>query len=232
MTYSLSGNRAGTKVRVDFDDQKLEGEINGTGSWYTYQTADLGEIYFADTKEKTITVRGLEKVEAAVMNLKALILTPIPEGSAKRITEKDNAITLHSRDSTVLGTVLRYEPKTIKNTLGFWAKPGDKAEWKFYVDKPGSFDLQIFQGCGKGQGGSRVAICIYRGEYVDEAAPALVRYQEFTVKDTGHFQNFVEREVGSVELGSGNYCLRVEPVRKAKNAVMDLREMKLIRKRP
>ena len=56
-------------------------------------------------------------------------------------------------------------------------------------------------------------------------APALT----FIVQDTGHFQNFVPRELGEVELpDAGIYTLQLRPKRLAKNAIMDVREIKLV----
>ena len=73
------------------------------------------------------------------------------------------------------------------------------------------------QGCGKGSGGSIVALEV-------GAARA-----EFTVEETGHFQRFVPREVGVLELAAGDNTLTVRPVKKKGAAVMDLRRVTLER---
>ena len=50
----------------------------------------------------------------------------------------------------------------------------------------------------------------------------------FTVEDTGGFQNFKARAIGTVRLDTpGRYTLAVKPRTKAKNAVMDLRAVTL-----
>ena len=52
---------------------------------------------------------------------------------------------------------------------------------------------------------------------------------EFTVEETGHFQRFVPREIGQIELAAGDNTLTIRPLKKAKAAVMDLRRVILER---
>src|SRR2546423_15392628 len=74
------------------------------------------------------------------------------------LQEKAGAITLLAREATTHGTQLRYEPQTNKNCLGYWTKPEDWADWQFNVTEPGTFAVEVWQGCGQGQGGSDVAV--------------------------------------------------------------------------
>ena len=78
--------------------------------------------------------------------------------------------------------MLRYEPLPHKNTLGFWTQADDWASCEFTVTKPGTFTVEVLQGCGKGSGGSEVEVAV--GEQT----------LTFTVEDTGGFQNFKARE--------------------------------------
>ncbi len=126
-------------------------------------------------------------------------------------------IVLHARDAQVHGEQLRYEPQPEKNTLGYWTRAEDWASWDFEVKQPGRYEVTILQGCGKGSGGATVELRV--GEQAIE----------FTVVDTGHFQNFVPREVGAVELVAGQATLSVKPKTKPGAAVMDLREITLTR---
>jgi hypothetical protein len=52
---------------------------------------------------------------------------------------------------------------------------------------------------------------------------------EFTVEETGHFQRFVPRTVGTLDLPAGNVRLVVTPLEKKAAAVMDLRSVTLER---
>ena len=87
---------------------------------------------------------------------------------------------------------------------------------EFTLTKPGKFAVEVLQGCGKGQGGSEVE--------VEVAGHNLL----FTVEDTGHFQNFKARAIGTVALDKpGRYELTVKAKKKAGAAVMDLRSVML-----
>ncbi len=127
----------------------------------------------------------------------------------------DGSILLHSRDVTIHGKTVRYEPKPEKNTVGFWIKKEDWISWDFIVKTPGKFQVLPLQGCGKDNGGSEVDFII--GEQT----------LKMTVQDTGHFQNFVERNIGTIELKPGTYTLSVKPQTKPHGAVMDLRQVML-----
>ena len=128
----------------------------------------------------------------------------------------DGIILLHSRVADVHGKMLRYEPQPNKNTLGYWVQVDDWASWDFTVLKPGTFTMEILQGCGKGSGGATVEFSV--GEQV----------LKMTVLDTGHFQNFVPRDIGTVKLDKpGRYTLSVKPKTKPGVAVMDLRQITL-----
>lgn len=131
--------------------------------------------------------------------------------------QPDGGFTLHARDAVVHGETLRYEPQPHKNTLGYWTNPADWAEWPLRVTRPGTFEVHILQGCGQGQGGSEVRVSL--------AGDSLT----FTVNDTGHFQNFKWRSVGEMVVQKpGRYSLDVRPVKLANQAVMDLREVRLV----
>ena len=141
---------------------------------------------------------------------------PSTKPTTKPIEQADDGtILLHSRDVTIHGTMVRYEPKPEKNTIGYWTKKDDWVSWDFVVKKPGKFQVLPLQGCGKGSGGAEVEFTI--------AEQTL----KMTVEDTGHFQKFIERDIGAVELKAGTYTLTVKPKTKPGGAVMDLRQVTL-----
>ncbi len=49
----------------------------------------------------------------------------------------------------------------------------------------------------------------------------------FTVVGTGHFQHFIQKTIGTVELAAGPQTLAVKPQTKQGAAVMDLRRVVL-----
>jgi lysophospholipase L1-like esterase len=129
---------------------------------------------------------------------------------------ENSVITLHASYAIVHGSMLRYEPQTNKNCLGYWTKAEDWAEWTFTVPRAGSFEIEVWQGCGHGNGGSDIAVEVAGRRF------------DFVVEDTGHFQNFTPRRVGRVELPAGKHTLAIKPQRKQAAAVMDIRRVALL----
>ncbi len=126
------------------------------------------------------------------------------------------AVILHARDAHVHGEKLRYEPEPHKDTLGYWVNPDDWAEWTFTAPTAGEYVVEILQGCGPGSGGAKVELRVG-----DQAL-------SFTVEETGHFQRFVPRQVGSLTFASpGPHTLTVRAKKKPNVAVMDLRRVTL-----
>ncbi len=130
---------------------------------------------------------------------------------------RNGFIRLLARDATVSGEKLCYEPQPEKDTLGYWVNAADRAWWDFRLNEPGRYRVTVLQGCGAGQGGSTVEL--------NTGVAGL----EFTVEETGHFQRFVPRDVGTLDLPAGNVRLVVTPLEKKAAAVMDLRSVTLER---
>ena len=133
----------------------------------------------------------------------------------------DGTIVLSGSVATIRGTTLRWEPEEKKRTLGFWTRAEDAAEWTFAVEAAGDFDVEVLQGCGKGQGGSDMIVVVDPAR----AAPPTIR---FVVEDTGGFQEFRARTVGRLTLAAGEHVLRVKPERIAKQAACDIRQIRLV----
>lgn len=134
----------------------------------------------------------------------------------------DGSVLLHGSNSVIHGTSVRYEAPTNKLTIGYWTKVSDWVSWDFEVTKPGMFSVEILQGCGKGSGGADVDFI------VAPAAGGAEQKLSFVVQDTGHFQNFIPRDIGKVKLeAAGKYVLSVKPQKKPGVAVMDLRQVTL-----
>jgi arylsulfatase A-like enzyme len=125
------------------------------------------------------------------------------------------AVLLHARDAKVTGTKLRTEPEPHKDTLGFWTDAADFAEWSFELPADGAFEVEVLQGCGRGSGGAEVEIAVGG------------RSLTFKVEETGHFQRFVPRSVGTLALEKGPQTLVVRALSKPGPAVMDLRRVTL-----
>jgi hypothetical protein len=126
------------------------------------------------------------------------------------------AVLLHARDARIHGGTLRYEAAPEKDTLGFWVRKDDWAEWSFTAPGTGTFEIELLQGCGRGTGGAMVEIAV-NGQK-----------QTMKVVETGHFQRYVPVSVGMVSLTEREaYTLSVRALTKPGAAVMDLRRVTL-----
>ncbi len=137
------------------------------------------------------------------------------KGNKAKVTPASGDIRLHAKDAIVHAEKMRYEPQSNKNVLGFWTNPKDWAEWKFQVEKAGKYEIEVQQGCGQGSGGAEVDVVLGQQKL------------SFTVIDTGHFQNMIQRTIGVVDLSAGEHSLAIKPQTKPGVAVMDVRRVVL-----
>jgi len=138
----------------------------------------------------------------------------------------DGSLFLPAHMATTTGDKIRYEPQTIKNTVGYWAGMQNSASWTLNVAKPGKFNVEILQGCGAGNGGSTAEITLQPVASADKPAAQI----EFEVLETGHFQNFLWRHLGEINVAvAGDYKLQISPKNIKRGALMDVRAVHLIR---
>ena len=84
------------------------------------------------------------------------------------------------------------------------------------MSAPGEFDLTLYYCCGSGSEGSKVAVLLN-----DQTL-------EFSVEDTGGFQNWRELRLGKVALNTkGENKLAIVPIEKKGAAVMDVQKVVL-----
>jgi len=138
-------------------------------------------------------------------------------GAKPRVTDPNKEIRLQASQASVHGEKLRYEPETYKNVLGYWTNPDDWAGWNLIVPETGEYEIEIYYGCGSGNGGSKIEVL------VDSESLFL------KVRDTGHFQNIIGERLGTLKLSKGEHTLEVRPRSKANVAVMDIRRIVLRR---
>ncbi len=187
---------------------ELKATVNGEGPRRAGK-GTLGDFYLEKAGRCTIVVSG--KSAKAVESLK---LVPACEGTPV-VQKGAEAIELDARDSVVEGVMLRYEPNPKKLCLGYWGNPRDTPRWDFTVTTPGTYEVILTQGCGRGAGGSTAVV---------EVADAKL---EFVVEDTGGYQNWKERPLGKVVVKeAGKKSLRVRVVKKARG-IMDIRRIVL-----
>lgn len=140
------------------------------------------------------------------------------QGKKPKLKSPEGTLTLDAASVKVHGKNIRYEPEPHKNVVGYWTEVDDWAEWAFEVPESGDYEIELQYGCGGGNGGSLVSLIC--GEHTIE----------FTVKDTGHFQNMIYESMGTCNLKKGPANLQVRPKTKANIAVMDIRKIVLRKK--
>jgi arylsulfatase A len=211
--YANQGGRPGGAVRAG--DYKLI-EFYETGRRELFDVRRDVSAMRNLAGEKPDVVRDLAaRLDAWRREVGAQMTTPNPDYRPNP-PAADGTITLHAKAADVHGTQLRFEAQPHKDTLGFWTQAGDWASWEFEVTKPGEFRVEVLQGCGRGQGGSVVDVAV--GDAV----------LTFTVEDTGGFQQFKAREIGTMKITTaGRHTLTARPKTKAAAAVMDLRQVTL-----
>ncbi len=211
--YSNQGGRPGAAIRL-LDYKLIE--------YYEDGRQELFDLKKDISESRNLIAEKPDMARALALSLNlwrnrvgAKMPTPNPDYKPNP-PNKDGVITLPARTALVQGTMLRFEPLPHKNTLGFWVNKDDTATFDFTVEKGGAFTVEVLQGCGKGSGGAEVELAVG-----DEKLT-------FTVKDTGGFQAFEAREVGTLKVAAaGRHTLTVRAKTKPGAAVMDLRQIVL-----
>jgi arylsulfatase A len=212
--YSNQGGKPSAAIRLG--DMKLI-EFYETGRRELFDLRrDVGETRNLAGDRPEVVKELAARLDAWRKSVDAQSMKPNPD-YVPNPQAADGIVTLPGKMADIHGTQLRFEPSPHKNTIGCWFRVEDSATWEFELTKPGSFRVEVLQGCGTGQGGSTVEVKI-----VDQA-------MTFVVEDTGGFQNFKARDIGTVRIDKpGRYTLSVQPKTRAKSAVMDVREVRLI----
>lgn len=218
--YANQGSRPGGAVRKG-DYKLVEFYEDGRRELFDVKR-DISEGRNLAAEKPEVVRELAAELDAWRKDVGAKMPTPNPDYRPNP-PSKAGVITIHAKTALVHGTQLRFEPLPHKNTLGFWTKKDDYATFDFTTDKPGTFTVEVLQGCGKGSGGAEVEIVL--GESGASAPGASLT---FTVKDTGGFQNFEAREVGTLKVAkAGRHTLTVRAKTKPGVAVMDLRQVVL-----
>ncbi|HEX7653150.1 MAG TPA: hypothetical protein VF607_06565, partial [Verrucomicrobiae bacterium] len=196
--------------------QSLPVTLRSPGKFGHVRSAPAGRFYLAKSDPFSVRLELAADPGKSQMQVKGIVFRPAPEGDIPK-PMASGEIVLPASVGITHSVMMRYEPATNKNCMGYWVDPHDWAEWRFPVAQAGDYELELWQGCGKGNGGSEVLVELAGQKF------------SFVVQDTGHFQNFVPRKLGQVHLLDGpEYSLTVRPQRKQGGAIMDIRQVKLI----
>ncbi len=216
--YSSVSPKMGIQFRLGYDSI-LKTYVPRTGENGRERDFLLGKVYVPESGEYPITLLAGGDANDASFNVTGIELVPAPEGD-KIAQGIDGNIELPAGGAATYSEMMRYEPREEKNCLGFWKNPEDWAEWEFDVVHPGKYQVEVVQGCGKDQGGSEVAVVV---EDVKEQ-----EILTFEVEDTGGFQNWKSRQIGTVSFSrEGRHTLSIKPLSKAAKSVMDVHKVVL-----
>jgi hypothetical protein len=211
--YANQGSRPGGAVRRG-NYKLIEYYEDGRYELYDLKQ-DISETRNLAAEKPDVVKRLAANLASWRKSVGAKMPTPNPDYKPNP-PDKDGVITMHARTALVKGVQLRFEPLPHKNTLGFWTNKDDYAIFNFTAEKGGTFTVEVLQGCGKGSGGAEVELAVGEEKLT------------FVVKDTGGFQNFEAREVGTLKVEkAGRYALWVKAKTKPGVAVMDLRQIVL-----
>jgi arylsulfatase A len=211
--YANQHNKPGMAVRRG--DWKLFVDAE-TGREELYNLkGDVGERKNVQPENPSIARDLHAELDAWAKSMGVAMPPPNP-GYNPNPPNNTGVITMTAELAVVHGTQLRFEPLPHKWCLGYWTRLEDTASFDFTAATPGKYEVVMLLGCGKGSGGSKVQVSVG-----DEKLT-------FTVPETGGFQKFESKVVGTVTVAkAGRHTLTVTPLTKPGPAVMDLREVVL-----
>jgi alpha-L-fucosidase len=76
VVYACPFDVEDSRYAVELAGQKLTGEVEGTGGWAEFETAELGTVKLDAPGRQTLAVRAVSIPHGAVMNLQAVVLKP------------------------------------------------------------------------------------------------------------------------------------------------------------
>ena len=230
LIYSSVSPKIGVQAKIG-QFPALKTYIPRSGGIDKEQSLELGRVYIDKADNYPVFLLTGDKSNGPSVFIRGVELVPAPESSPTHSSDKsaiitrphsgeigqsiDGDIVLPAGAATTWSEKMRYEPKEEKNCLGYWTQVDDWAEWSFNVHTPGRYTVEVVQGCGEGQGGSKVGVQVGDEDF------------EFEVVDTGGFQNWKPVEVGELDLNSGVHQLAIKPLSKAAKAALDVHKVVL-----
>jgi hypothetical protein len=214
LTYAAAGG-GGTELQVELAGKAFKVARPSTGSWDQYASLPIGRFYLEKAQPFTLKVGCATSKGEPVANLKAVTFRPASEGVAI-IQSGPGPIILAASNAITHSVMMRYEPATNKNCLGYWVNANDWAEWEFTVTRPGTYEVEMSHGAGKGQGGD-ILLEVNGAKF------------SFATADTGDIHKHTGLRVGTVTFAApGDYSLAVKPQKKYGGAIMDIDAVNLL----
>lgn len=211
LTYTLS--KPSVPLQMRLGEQRLKKALKSAP---TPTQVTLGTVYIEKAGDVPFAMFTPSAGAGLALEIREVAFVPTAESDEEIVAAEDGSLTLLAKTATTWSESMRYEPKEEKNCLGFWTEVDDFAEWEFVTAKPGRYKVSVAQGCGPGNGGSKVEL-----QLGDQKIA-------FTVEETGGFQNWKEVAVGELEIAAaGLQRLVVKPLDKKAKAVLDIQKVVL-----
>ncbi len=182
-----------------------------------YLLADREKPRRIDQGEERVRVAVPQETPDPIDTVVVLEIEGEPDVAPVYIEQSpDGSVVLKAVDATVHGDTAQYETGGGKDNIGYWTNAKDYVSWEFRIDRPATFKIGITYACTSGAAGSEYSVSI--GE----------RTLRGTIRGTGDWTDFVNEELGTVELATrGTYTLTVTPMRMPRGAVMNLKAIEL-----
>ncbi len=130
--------------------------------------------------------------------------------------QPDGGLVLSAEDAEITGEHARYESDDAKRCIGYWTSDKDAVSWSFAIRRPGKFQVEAEFACDGPSAGSEAKV-----EVAGTSLP-------WAVTGSGGWDKFETRDLGTVDLVKGTQTLRVAPAKLAKDALVNLRAIRLV----
>lgn len=133
--------------------------------------------------------------------------------------EPDGSLLLTAADADITGTHAAYESREDRRCIGFWTSEKDSVSWRFRLNQPAKFNVELTFACQDSDAGSEIRVEV---EGLGNQSLPL------KVPATGGWGKFETKALGPITLPAGSHTLRVSPQKLANDAVMNLRSVRLL----
>jgi putative membrane-bound dehydrogenase-like protein len=134
------------------------------------------------------------------------------------LPDEQGVIACRAAQARILGSSLVFE-QPFQN-LGYWSSSDDRAEWDVDVPADGDYEVELEWACDDGVAGNTFVLCA-PGERLSGV-----------VGGTGGWPHYRTRSIGELSLRAGRQRLVVQGDGPIRGALLDLRSLRLVPRRP
>jgi hypothetical protein len=130
--------------------------------------------------------------------------------------KEDGSFDLRAADANLQGRKIKMEESEGISNVGYWTDRRDMVVWDFAPKTAGDYTVELSYACPDASAGS---------EYTVSVGDSKVSGK---VEATGGWDMYRTAQLGPLHVGAGPQTLTVKPTRMPKDAVMNLRGVKLV----